>query len=92
MRSKTIKWDTKTGEVSNFDQILNALEEGKKGYLKRAAYYIRCSDDYQFVVDYYRGRAIEFDGCVGGMVALENLKHLPLLMRGYKEKFILQTF
>jgi hypothetical protein len=88
---KTIKWDTKTGEVSNFDKLLDTLEDVNKS-LRQVAYYIRSADEYQFVVNYYRQRAIDYKGCVGGMVAEENLLTLPLTMKGYKESFILETF
>jgi hypothetical protein len=90
---KTIRWNTKTGEVTNFDKLLNALEDCDKS-LRQVAYYIRSAEDYQFAVNYYRQEAITYDGFSenGGASFLENLQRLPLLMTGYKEKFILSTF
>ena len=88
---KTIRWNTGTGEVSNFDKLLDTLEDCNKS-LRQVAYHIRSSDDYQFVVNYYRQKAIDHKGCVGEMTATENLQVLPMTMKGYKEAFILSTF
>ena len=88
---KTIRWDPNTSEVTNFDKLLSLLDDGEST-LRKIAYYIRCSDDYQVVVDYYRQKIVDHNGCVGAMVAFDNLQHLPALMTGYKERFILSTF
>jgi|TARA_R110000744_G_C19064214_1_gene529347 hypothetical protein len=88
---ETIRWNTETGEVTNFDKLFSMLDN-REPSLKRIAYYIRSSEDYQFVVDFYRQAEIDYKGCIGAIYAFENLQRLPTLMTGYKERFILSTF
>lgn len=66
--------------------------DNREPNLKRVAYYIRSPEDYQFAVDYYRQKMIDYKGCYGAEYAFENLQRLPTLMTGYKERFILSTF
>ena len=67
--------------------------EDPNGSLKQIAFQIRTAADYQNVVDYYRAIMKDFSSrTIGHQLAFINLQHLPLLMKGYKEKFILQTF
>ena len=61
--------------------------------LKQVAFQIRTVTDYQNAVDYYRALMKDFSPrTIGHQLASIDLQHLPLLMNGYKEKFILQTF
>ena len=67
--------------------------DDRNSSLKQVAFQIRTAADYQNAVDYYRAIMKDFSPrTIGNQLAFENLQRLPMLMEGYKEKFILQTF
>lgn len=83
------------------DNVIDTIMNKKLSYrledlnssLKQVAFQIRTAADYQNAVDYYRARMKDFSPrTIGHQLASERLQHLPMLMNGYKEKFILQTF
>ena len=74
-------------------KLEKALDRASNKTLAQIAYLIRSAADYQQAVDHYRAEMRRLGPqTVGYQVALDNLKLLPLLMKGYKEKFILETF
>ena len=95
---KTITWNTLTGEVADFDKLYSKFEklykmlESREKTQKQIAYHIRSAEQYQFVAGYYLNQALKYKGCVGSMVATDNLINLPRTMKGYKKAFISQTF
>lgn len=90
-----IEWNTETGEVTETisnKKLIKVWEDVETRTMSRVAYYIRSQEDYNFVVSQLRDSIARFKGCVGAEVAMENLLMLPRLMKGYKEKFILNAF
>lgn len=93
------KLDNRKGYA--YDNVLYTIKNKKlsgklddcNSSLKQVAFQIRTVEDYQNTVDYYRAIMKECSPqTIGHQLAFINLQHLPLLMKGYKEKFILQTF
>lgn len=74
-------------------QLEKALDRASNKTMSQIAYLIRSAADYQQAVNHYRAEMRRLSPqTVGYKVAFDNIKLLPLLMKGYKEKFILETF
>ena len=71
----------------------NALDRASNKTLAQIAFLIRSAADYQQAVDHYRAEMKRLSPqTIGHQTAFANLQLLPVLMKGYKEKFILQAF
>lgn len=74
-------------------KLEKALDRASNKTLAQIAFLIRSAQDYQQAVNHYREEMKRLSPqTVGHQNAFERLKLLPVLMTGYKEKFILQTF
>jgi hypothetical protein len=74
-------------------KLTKALDRASNKTLAQIAFLIRSAADYQQAVDHYRAEMKRLSPqTIGHKSAFEDLKLLPVLMTGYKEKFILQTF
>ena len=74
-------------------KLENALDRASNKTLAQIAFLIRSAADYQQAVAHYRAEMKRLSPqTTGHQIAFENLQLLPVLMKGYKEKFILQTF
>ena len=74
-------------------KLEKALDRASNKTLAQIAFLIRSASDYQQAVNHYRDEMKRLNPqTIGHQIAFKNLKLLPVLMKGYKEKFILQTF
>lgn len=74
-------------------KLAKALDKASNKTLAQIAFLIRSEKDYQQAVDHYKLEMKRLNPqTIGYKNAFERLQLLPVLMTGYKEKFILQTF
>ena len=74
-------------------KLTKALDRASNKTLAQIAFLIRSAADYQQAVDHYRAEMKRLSPqTIGYKNAFEAHQLLPVLMNGYKEKFILQTF
>lgn len=74
-------------------KLEKALDRASNKTLAQIAFLIRSAADYQQAVDHYRAEMKRLSPqTIGHQRAFEDHNLLPVLMTGYKEKFILQTF
>jgi len=74
-------------------KLAKALDRSSNKTLAQIAFLIRSAEDYQQAVDHYRNEMKRLSPqTTGHQIAHEDHNLLPVLMTGYKEKFILQTF
>jgi hypothetical protein len=88
-------WNPSTGETIETNanaKLLSVWEDYETRTMRKLAYNIRSQDDYDYIVWELRQDEKGNRGCIGAENAMENLLCLPLLMKGYKERFILNAF